>query len=150
MHWLFWSLFNFTQHVTSHHSHFINVYNTCILKMFYNIIRFRKDGQISSLWNLKYNVYYNVSGVEMMCCSSHVVVNNNTLLPWNWKCCVMYFINKILLLLGMLVMICKPCEYSTMECNISFVHHLIAWWKCVLNICCEGLETGCISFGCLL
>lgn len=113
----------------------------CILKTFNNIIRFRKDGQISLRWNLKYNVYYSGSGVQTMCCSSHIVIANSTLLPWNWKCYVMYFINKILLLL---------IGYSTMEHNICFVHHLIAWWKRVSNICCESLEIGCISFGCFL
>ncbi len=49
--------------------------------MFYNIIRFKKDGKISSRWNLKYNVYYSGGGVQMMCCSSHVIVDNYTLLP---------------------------------------------------------------------
>ncbi len=66
-----------------------------------------------------------------------MVVNNNTFLPSNWKFCVNYFKKKFLPLWGVFVTICKPYGFSIMK-------------MCMSNVCCEGLKTSCILFGCLL
>ncbi len=79
-----------------------------------------------------------------------IIANNNTFLRSNYKCCVMYFIKKVLLLPNVLAIICKPCGFSITECNTFFCssfNHMME--MCVSNMCCEGLETNCISFGSL-
>jgi hypothetical protein len=65
-----------------------------------------------------------------------MVVNNNAFLPSNWKH-VIYFLNKVFPLRGVLVTICKPYGFSIME-------------MCVSNVCCRGLKISCILVGCIL
>jgi len=80
-----------------------------------------------------------------------LIVDNNTFLSSNWKHCVIYFINFFLLLLSVHVRICKPFGFLVMECNTFFCSSFnYTIEMCVPNMCCEGLETSCISFDCLL
>jgi len=67
--------------------------------------------------------------------ATHVILNNNIFWPSNWKCYVMYFIRKVLPLPCVPMIMCKLFGFSIMECNIFFLYHLIAWWKCLWQIC---------------
>jgi hypothetical protein len=113
---------------------FYHDYDMCILKRFMTTLGFKKDGQISLYWNLKHSVLYIVAVEFKQSVATLISANNNTFLQTNYKCCVMYFIKKHLLLPNVLVIVYKPCEFSLTECNTFFVNHLIAWWKCVCQI----------------
>jgi hypothetical protein len=71
--------------------------------------------------------------------ATHVVLNNNTFLPSNWKCYVMYFIKKVLPLPCVPMIMCKLFGFSIMECNIFFCSSFNCMMEMhVTNMCCEG------------
>jgi hypothetical protein len=61
--------------------HFSSMFIACaFLKCSITLLVLKRMDKYPCVGIWKYNVYYSGSGVKMTCCSSHVIVDNNTLL----------------------------------------------------------------------
>ena len=105
---------HYTQHIASHHWHFINDYDVCIFWFGQNGVWFRQHKQIVMCRYLKYDVDTGCKPRNSKCSCSHGCWNNDYLIAILFKKAVYFTKNVLPLLKVLLVRICSLYGLWTM------------------------------------